>query len=322
MHTNSINSSIYKEDNTSDIDNKDGYDKTILDTCFLDSGFFDQKENIIELFNKNNKLPDPSLIVKPIEPLKELEKLQKTINDNGKDEEKIMEKEILPPENDKKSKFVVKKNNTDNSTKEEFQNNQEENNLTQKKRKRGRNKKGEDRNGKHNKYSDDNIRRKCKHIVLNSLMEFINKKIRFYNNDNFNNQKEIKIFDKTQKSNTKTDYNQMLLNKTLGQIFSENITTRITHFPQNHNKDIIQKLESEDENNRGYFQKLFSLTFLQSINHFIGIQPINELNGMKCFNEIKEQFKDEENYDEILYYYLKNFEKITNNKKSRKSKQI
>ena len=114
MHTNSINSSIYKEDNTSDIDNKDGYDKTILDTCFLDSGFFDQKENIIELFNKNNKLPDPSLIIKPIEPLKELEKLQKTINDNGKDEKKIMEKENKNKLNSSHSNISLSKENINN----------------------------------------------------------------------------------------------------------------------------------------------------------------------------------------------------------------
>lgn len=319
MHTNSINFSIYKEDDTINIDNKDGYDKIISDTCFPDSALFDQKENIIDLFNNYKKLPNPSLTIKPIEPLQELEKLHKTKNDSPKNKRKIMEKEILPQENNKK-KFVVKKNDIDNSTKEEFQNNQEEINLTQRKKHRGRKKKGEDKNGKHNKYCDDNIRRKCKHIVLNYLMEFINKKIRFYSNGNFNNQKEIKIFNHTQKSNAKADYNRMFLNKTLGQIFSENISTRYTQFPQNHNKDIIKKLESEGENKR-YFQKLFSLTFLQSINHFIGIQPIKELNGMKCFNEIKEQFKDEENYDEILYYYLRNFEAITNNKKSRKSRE-
>ena len=123
MHTNSINFSIYKEDDTINIDNKDGYDKIISDTCFPDSALFDQKENIIDLFNNNKKLP--SLTIKPIEPLQELEKLHKTKNDSPKNKRKIMEKEILPQENNKK-KFVVKKNNIDNSTKEEFQNNQEE----------------------------------------------------------------------------------------------------------------------------------------------------------------------------------------------------
>ena len=29
----------------------------------------------------------------------------------------------------------------------------------------------------HNKYSDDNIRRRCKHLVLNNILDFINKQI-------------------------------------------------------------------------------------------------------------------------------------------------
>ena len=31
--------------------------------------------------------------------------------------------------------------------------------------------------GKHNKYSDDNLRRKCKHLILKSMLDFINRKI-------------------------------------------------------------------------------------------------------------------------------------------------
>ena len=32
--------------------------------------------------------------------------------------------------------------------------------------------------GSHNKFSDDNIRRKCKHLILQSVMEYINEKIK------------------------------------------------------------------------------------------------------------------------------------------------
>jgi len=42
----------------------------------------------------------------------------------------------------------------------------------------GRRKKGEKILGEHNKYSDDNLIRKCKNIILQSAFNFINKKIR------------------------------------------------------------------------------------------------------------------------------------------------
>jgi len=51
------------------------------------------------------------------------------------------------------------------------------NDLTQPlKKKRGRTKTGNNELT-HNRFSDDNLRRKCKHIVLQNTMDFINKKI-------------------------------------------------------------------------------------------------------------------------------------------------
>lgn len=45
-------------------------------------------------------------------------------------------------------------------------------------KKMGRKRKSDSAKGEHNKFSDDNMRRKIKHIVLKSLMEFINNKIK------------------------------------------------------------------------------------------------------------------------------------------------
>ena len=52
----------------------------------------------------------------------------------------------------------------------------EDNTINSLKRKRGRNGPGET-GGEHNKYSDDNLRRKVKHLVLKSVFDFINEKI-------------------------------------------------------------------------------------------------------------------------------------------------
>ena len=40
---------------------------------------------------------------------------------------------------------------------------------------------------------------------------------------------------------------------------------------------------------------------------------------MKCFDEVKEQFNNENDYVNILSYYLMNYEEIINRKKARKS---
>ena len=56
---------------------------------------------------------------------------------------------------------------------------------------------------KHDKFTDDNLRKKCKHLVLDSVMEFINKKIYSLYNGNIGNniyRKEILTLNKSQKS--------------------------------------------------------------------------------------------------------------------------
>ena len=90
---------------------------------------------------------------------------------------------------------------------------------------------------------------------------------------------------------------------------------------------LIEKLINEnDENKKNYFIKLFNLNFMQCLNHFSGANFINELKGLKCFNQIKtdilQQYKEDgEEYIKALYYKFNNFEEIINNKRSRKSRK-
>ena len=49
--------------------------------------------------------------------------------------------------------------------------------------------------GEHNKFSDDNILRKCKHVILESVLKFINFKIKIqYSNEPGNILKEKRLF--------------------------------------------------------------------------------------------------------------------------------
>ena len=202
----------------------------------------------------------------------------------------------------------------------------------QKERKKcGRKKMRSEEKGIHTKFSDDNIRRKCKHLVLKNALDFINDTIKKIYNGNIGNglfKKELQTLNQSQKSDATINFNKNFLEKTLGDIFSENISSRFTNFPLNHNKLLIEKLMNEkDEDKKTYFNNLFSITFRQCLQHFRGDYYYKELEGLKCFNAIKYNIlkqcnEDGEEYIETLDYYLKNFEEIINNKRPRKSKKL
>ena len=192
-------------------------------------------------------------------------------------------------------------------------------------KKYGRKKRDDNNIGVHNKYSNDNIRRKIKHLVLRSFVSFFNEKIKIiYNGDIGQNflKKELLSLNKEVKYESSVQFNRNLLKRTLKDIYSDNITTRFTNFTKDHNINLIQKLVNEkDEEKRSYFIKLFNLTFLDCLNHFRGTDFIEELNGMKCFNEIQTEFDDDQDYKTKLKYHINNFDKVLNIIKPRKPRR-
>ena len=185
----------------------------------------------------------------------------------------------------------------------------------------GRKKKADKRKGAHNRFSDDNLRRKVKHIVLKYVLEFLNAEIsKYYNGDIGTGflRKELLPFGKEQKSNATINYNKQFLSKNLGDIFSEPVSTKFTNYERNHNELLIKKLMNEEND---YFKELFNLTFLDSLKHFRGSKSCKPLNGLKTFDQIQEiEFKD------IIYLiqfkrYMNKFEEIISRKKSRASKK-
>ena len=182
----------------------------------------------------------------------------------------------------------------------------------------------------HNKFSNDILIRKCKYLVIKNTFEFLNKQIKNVYKGNLGRfifKKELKIINQSQISNSKIDFNKIFMTKTLGDIFSDDISNKYTNFRNNHNKNLIYNLMNEkDENKKKYFQKLFNLNFIQCIRHFSGEEHNDLLNGLKSFKDIKNEIindhKEEDvEYCDILEYYLKNYEQIINNKRSRKPKK-
>ena len=179
---------------------------------------------------------------------------------------------------------------------------------------------------KHTKYSYDNLKRECKHLVIENVMKFINKKIYEVYGGYIGNgliKKKLLKLNQAQKTNADVEFNKIFINKTLKEILSQNITKQITLYEPDHNKKVIEKIISEKKD---IFENIFNLTFIQCLNHFIENKKTEELDGLTLYSELKEEIiskheNDGESYYENLKLFLKQFQNKINRAKSRKKKK-
>ena len=230
--------------------------------------------------------------------------------------------------------------NNSKSTNDQGDINQDKNENNKNYKKRGRktkikhdkNENEESEQKIHSKFSNDNLTKKCKNIVLKSALESINKKIeeKYKNNIGFGKfKKELQILNQKNKIKSTANDDKLFLHKTLKEIFSDNISSRLYNYSENHNKVIIESLiNDEDEEKRIYFNNLFNITFLEYLNYFMSSETCNLNNNsilyeFKDFSFIKDSLIqiNGEDYVNALIEYLKNFEKIINKKRSRNSKK-
>ena len=170
----------------------------------------------------------------------------------------------------------------------------------------------------------DNLLRKAKKVIFNSILEYDNyiiTKAYNYNIGQGINIKKLFKINYSQIKNTQTDFNKKLLNTPQKDIFSSNITSKYSNFPPEHNKILINKLlEEEDLEKRKIFNNLFNTTLLEFIQHLIGQKNKEELNGLDAL--FKKQLIEMENnkgYDE-LKNTINDYEKIFEDKKPRTNK--
>ena len=111
------------------------------------------------------------------------------------------------------------------------------------------------------------------------------------------------------------------MNKKLKLIFSEEIGTKYSRYPSSHNKDLIDTLiNEEDEEKKKFFTNIFNLTFVDCLNHFRGSLKKDELLGMNILNNyLKDVNENNEDYYNLFKFFIFNFEKIVTEKKARKS---
>ena len=176
----------------------------------------------------------------------------------------------------------------------------------------------------HDKYTPDNIRKKCKNIIIKSLSTFINDKIKvLYKNDlGYGDlEKSLKLLKDDKKADN--GYFCEFVNKKLKDIFSQEISSRFCNYSSDHNKKVIESLVNEgDEEKRNYFNNLFNITFMDCLKYFREekeIKEIEELKGLERLSSVKEKLlkENEENYVNYFVYFIENFEKFINSKKKK-----
>lgn len=172
-----------------------------------------------------------------------------------------------------------------------------------------------------NKFKDANLRETCNKKILKNTLHLINNKIKELYNNNIGKGILIKQLLPLKKLESNIKYNKELLSRTIKDIFSDNIYGKITSYPKDYNKKLIENLLNEkDLVIKDIFNNLFGLKFIQCLEHYRGTKFYNELNGMKLFEEEEENYKNDEELYKNLKHYLNNYETIINNKKSRKSR--
>ena len=197
--------------------------------------------------------------------------------------------------------------------------------VSKKKLKFGRKKKNSSETGKHNKYSGDNLIRKCKGMLLHCLYLLINHLITDnYKNDSNYNEKTKKLLkiNQNQIINSDVEFNKKFIYKTLKDIFSENVSLRCSRYNLDHNKKLIKSLlNDKDKEKRNLFEKIFNLSFLQCLKHFRGSVYIKELEKLTKYEDVCKNLEDDEDYLYTFKYYIENYEKIMEKKKSRNKKK-
>lgn len=234
---------------------------------------------------------------------------KKTESEENKKETKIDEKKEIIQKDEEINEGLKK---IDNNHKKD---NKEKGNIFLNK------KTTETKNKKHKKLDDQNMRKECKSILLDCILDFINKKIGELYNITIGNVKNTKLFqnlNQKQISENKIKFNKDFINRTLKDIFSEKIKSRITTFIPFHNLQLVKQLTNEkDIDKRNYFNKFFNLTFLQCLKHFRGSESYEELKGMKLLKDVIDEHLNDKNYIEVLKYYFSKYEDILKKKKSR-----
>jgi len=196
----------------------------------------------------------------------------------------------------------------------------------------GRKKKNSGEIGLHDKYSENNRVRKFKVIIKDALLDLINSKIK----ENINltiiiGQKEFTVdgllnIRQDQIISTNVMDNRQLLDKTIRELFSDEIAHNFRKYPKNYNKLVIDKIYEIDNDEK--ITPILDMKFSDCIKYFRKEQNYMEYERFFCLKGLEKKFENltidltnegnDEKYIEMLFDLIYNFENIFFTKKSRK----
>ena len=228
--------------------------------------------------------------------------------------------------------------------------------------KRGRKKKDVHTNANHNKYSSDNIIKAIRAKLNECIINFINKIINYVYSNNkeklikiiggFNNNQKnkakskyievIKKLDyKTFVNKTNKKYNLELLNQTIKEYLSKNISKKYKNFNQEYNKIIIERLLQDEENNLIFnfiFNKIKIEDWLDIFVRKKELELHDDINDLKDYqidmikenlvrideidtNGLYEMYENDKLYFHCFMLLIYNFKRFFELKEDRKEKR-
>lgn len=197
--------------------------------------------------------------------------------------------------------------------------------------------------GKHDKYANDNIVRKIKSKLFNSILIFINSSMIEVEIENPKKNSKKKLFTKPfflkieQEiiANINIDFNLNLLNSQLKDIFSYDTSKKVEkNFGSDKNRKLVEKIYEEKIQKKVI--EILNMTLYQCMEHFRGTKFYEELSGLEKEYKIvikeleqKEKEDDEDEVEgEVKEDYIEKFKDLLNtfkeyyeNKKKRKPKR-
>lgn len=192
------------------------------------------------------------------------------------------------------------------------------------KKAKGRKLKNSKEQGFHNKFTFDNIIRKIKAISMKSFFNFFNNKIKeVYKDSEVKSLWGLKKLNQSQIKNSNIEYNRLFFEKSLKDIFSDDITTKWKTEGRDHNKKLIEKLLNEENKGKKIiFEKILNYKFIDIVKYLRGEREgLDELKGLDFDEYMWNKIKKDENYLIIFKNNMENIEKLIQNKKPRIKKK-
>ena len=173
----------------------------------------------------------------------------------------------------------------------------------------------------HDKFSSDNLIRKLKTKLFESIRKYINNILSSTPKNDQKSEHNLILL----KINQETIYNATivnnvnLLNLKLKDIFSTDISKKVESHGLDYNRKVIEKIYEEKNNTRAI--EVLERTFFECLEQFRGSKNYVELAGLeKNLEDFKKKNFEDKDYIETFDYFLNTFENYLSRSMKKNSK--